>query len=133
MRNGFAASFPLFGTYMFKGMGYQWAGTLLAALATLAVPGPFILYKYGPTIRKNSKFAAAETGASGGDEEKAAAGGAHDDEDDDEATDGGHTDADEVDDDDARALRALEDEAAGTTAVNSAAMSPSGKRKTLAV
>lgn len=41
--------------------GYQYAGTLLAALGTIAIPFPFILYKYGPTIRARSKFAETES------------------------------------------------------------------------
>ncbi|CDZ96695.1 Synaptic vesicle transporter SVOP and related transporters (major facilitator superfamily) [Phaffia rhodozyma] len=57
IRNLMAASLPLFGGYMFKGMTYQGAGSFLAGLATLAAPFPFLLYKYGPTIREKSKFA----------------------------------------------------------------------------
>lgn len=59
MRNAFASSFPLFATFMFKGMKIQYAGTLLALLGTISAPFPFILYKYGPKIRANSKFASA--------------------------------------------------------------------------
>ena len=44
---------------MFKGMKIQYAGTLLAILGTISAPFPFILYKYGPKIRANSKFASA--------------------------------------------------------------------------
>jgi hypothetical protein len=149
-----AASFPLFGGYMFKGMGYQYAGTLLSALATLAIPFPFFLYKYGPTIRKNSRFAAAVTGANdnddASDEEK---GGSKSGEtrktpstvDEGEDEEAGHTDVDEIDEDDARALEALEQEAGGAsstiegdrTAVNSREPSvddgAAARKKTLAI
>ncbi|KAL8291342.1 hypothetical protein RQP46_002320 [Phenoliferia psychrophenolica] len=61
MRNAFAASFPLFGTYMFKGMGgYQYTGLFLSLLACLAIPFPFYLYKNGPKIRERSKYAKEE-------------------------------------------------------------------------
>ncbi|KAK4703431.1 hypothetical protein P7C70_g2788, partial [Phenoliferia sp. Uapishka_3] len=82
MRNAFAAAFPrnshspnlsgavadfrfflspVFGTYMFKGMhGYQYTGLFLSLLASLAIPFPFILFKYGPKIRENSKYAREE-------------------------------------------------------------------------
>lgn len=118
---------------MFKGMGYQWAGTLLSCLATLAIPFPFYLYKYGPTIRKNSRFAAAVTGANDdnreSDEEKRSGpreepgpSSTIDEED-------GHTDVDEIDEDDTRALDALEQEAGDRTAVNSREPSIDGGRR----
>lgn len=52
---------------------------MLALLATISAPFPFILYKYGPKIRANSEFASAnlakEAGAvSGGKEMRAESG-----------------------------------------------------------
>lgn len=46
-------------TYMFEGMGIEWAMTLLGIVAALFIPMPFILYKYGRGIRAKSKFAPA--------------------------------------------------------------------------
>ena len=40
MRSLAGAGFPLFATYMFDGMGIQWAGTLLGCVALLLVPYP---------------------------------------------------------------------------------------------
>lgn len=74
---------PLFANQMFNGMGYQWAGTLLALIGTLSpkspdlkltfnvffflacliTPLPFICFAYGARIRASSKYAAAATGA----------------------------------------------------------------------
>ena len=42
---------------MFKGMGIEWASTLLGCVATLLVPIPIIFYLYGQKIRAKSKFA----------------------------------------------------------------------------
>lgn len=49
IRNMLAASFPLFGQQMFVNMGYQWAGTLCALIATLMIPLPV---GYIPTFIK---------------------------------------------------------------------------------
>lgn len=63
LRNMFAAVTPLFGTQMFQGMGIQWAGTMLALLAALLAPLPFVLFAKGETIRAKSKYAAQNKGA----------------------------------------------------------------------
>ena len=44
---------------MFEGMGIEWAMTFLGCVAALFIPMPFILYKYGKSIRARSKFAPA--------------------------------------------------------------------------
>ncbi|KAF9024515.1 MFS general substrate transporter [Hymenopellis radicata] len=59
IRNMLAASFPLYSTQMFTNIGYQWAGTLCALIATVMIPLPFILMKYGERIRERSPYAAA--------------------------------------------------------------------------
>ncbi|CAI6342492.1 unnamed protein product [Periconia digitata] len=59
MRSLFGGIFPLFATYMFDGMGIQWAATLLGCVATLCVPMPVLFYLYGRRIRARSKFAPA--------------------------------------------------------------------------
>jgi len=40
--------------------GYQYTGLFLSLLASLAIPFPFYLYKYGPSIRERSKYAREE-------------------------------------------------------------------------
>ncbi|APA11874.1 hypothetical protein sscle_08g066440 [Sclerotinia sclerotiorum 1980 UF-70] len=57
IRNLAGAGFPLFGKQMFVNVGYNWAGTILACLALLLVPIPFILERYGPRLRARSLFA----------------------------------------------------------------------------
>lgn len=59
MRSLFGGVFPLFATYMFEGMGIQWAATLLGCVALIFVPAPIIFYIYGKKIRAKSKFAPA--------------------------------------------------------------------------
>ena len=57
IRNVAGAGFPLFGSQMFQTLGYQWAGSLLAFLALVMVPMPFVLVKYGPQLRRRSPWA----------------------------------------------------------------------------
>ncbi|KAJ5936310.1 hypothetical protein N7454_005608 [Penicillium verhagenii] len=57
MRSAVGATFPLFAKQMFKNLGVQWAGTLLGCLALIMVPIPLAFMKFGPTLRKKSKFA----------------------------------------------------------------------------
>jgi len=42
---------------MFTGLGYNWAGTILAVVALLLSPIPFVLEKYGPQLRARSPYA----------------------------------------------------------------------------
>ncbi|KAL5086198.1 hypothetical protein Trisim1_009527 [Trichoderma cf. simile WF8] len=56
LRSLFGAIFPLFASYMFKGMGIQWAMTLLGCVAALLAPVPVIFYIKGAQIRKVSKY-----------------------------------------------------------------------------
>ncbi|CAN8103718.1 unnamed protein product [Discula destructiva] len=57
MRSLCGAAFPLFATYMFNGMGIQWASTLLGCVAAVLVPIPVIFWLYGARIRAKSKLA----------------------------------------------------------------------------
>ncbi|SMN20401.1 similar to Saccharomyces cerevisiae YLL028W TPO1 Polyamine transporter that recognizes spermine, putrescine, and spermidine [Maudiozyma saulgeensis] len=57
LRSGFGAAFPLFAGYMFHGMGTGWAGLLLGLFSAALIPVPLLLLKYGPGIRKRSRFA----------------------------------------------------------------------------
>lgn len=57
IRSLFGASFPLFATQMFVKLNPRWASTLLGLIALVMAPIPFILRKYGPTLRHKSKYA----------------------------------------------------------------------------
>ena len=57
MRSAFGAAFPLFATGMYHNLGIDWASTLLGLLSVAFIPIPFVLYKFGPRIRKRSKLA----------------------------------------------------------------------------
>jgi len=59
MRSIFGGVFPLFASYMYKGMGIQWANTMLGAIAAVLIPMPVFFYLYGKRIRAKSKFAPA--------------------------------------------------------------------------
>ncbi|KAK0497399.1 MFS polyamine transporter [Armillaria luteobubalina] len=55
-RNLAATAFPLFTTQMYNNLGYTWASTLFACIAAVMIPIPFVLFFYGPSIRRHSKF-----------------------------------------------------------------------------
>ncbi|KAF8621866.1 hypothetical protein AX15_007426 [Amanita polypyramis BW_CC] len=57
LRNVMGASFPLFARQMFLNLSFKWAGTLLACIGVLLMPIPFVLFFWGPAIRKRSKVA----------------------------------------------------------------------------
>jgi len=57
VRSLFGAGFPLFATQMYEKLGPQWASSLLGFIALAMVPIPLVLIKFGPTLRKKSKFA----------------------------------------------------------------------------
>ncbi|KJX93934.1 caffeine resistance protein 5 [Zymoseptoria brevis] len=57
-RSAFGAGFPLFASAMYNKLGVDWASSTLAFISIAFIPIPFVLYKYGETLRKNhSKFA----------------------------------------------------------------------------
>ncbi|KAF9482569.1 MFS polyamine transporter [Pholiota conissans] len=58
-RNLSATAFPLFTTQMYKNLNYRWANTLFGCLAAVMIPIPFVLFFFGPAIRKRSKFSRA--------------------------------------------------------------------------
>lgn len=68
MRNTLGAVAPLFGAQFFHNVGSQYAGLILALVATLLTLLPFILYKFGPTIRARSKQAITQKNESLGSE-----------------------------------------------------------------
>lgn len=51
------AGFPLFATQMFVSLNPRWASTLLGFVALIMMPIPFVLTKYGPVLRRKSKYA----------------------------------------------------------------------------
>ena len=77
LRSLAGAGFPLFATYMFNGLGIEWAMTLLGCVAVLLIPIPIAFYKWGHLLRARSKFAPtpppAAAFSSGDDEDDAAA------------------------------------------------------------
>ena len=50
------AGFPLFATQMYEKLNPRWASTLLGLLAAVMAPIPIILIRFGPRLRKNSKY-----------------------------------------------------------------------------
>lgn len=56
VRSLFAAAFPLFANYAIRGMGVQWAGTLLGCIAAILVAVPVLFLFKGPAIRQRSIF-----------------------------------------------------------------------------
>lgn len=57
LRSLLGAGFPLLAKPMFHNLGVGPAMSLLGAIATIAIPVPFIFMKYGLALRKKSKFA----------------------------------------------------------------------------
>ncbi|KAH9475800.1 Major facilitator superfamily multidrug transporter NAG4 [Psilocybe cubensis] len=65
LRSECGAMIPLFVTQMFHGMGFQWAGLLLALVALAIAPVPFVFYKYGHKVRAHSARATQTTRSMG--------------------------------------------------------------------
>ncbi|KAI0204038.1 major facilitator superfamily domain-containing protein [Astrocystis sublimbata] len=55
VRSFFGAGFPLFAPYLYHGLGFPWATSLLGFLSIALAPIPIVLYKFGPRIRSWSK------------------------------------------------------------------------------
>lgn len=62
VRSAFGAGFPLFAGQMFNKLGTPGASSLLGGLAIVFVPVPFLLMKYGKSIRAKSKNAIVRPG-----------------------------------------------------------------------
>ncbi|BCS30171.1 MFS transporter [Aspergillus puulaauensis] len=58
VRYMFGGVFPLFTSYMYKGLGIHWASSIPAFVAVACIPLPFVFYVYGERIRKRCKYAA---------------------------------------------------------------------------
>ena len=50
------AIFPLFTIQMYENLGIHWAGSVFAFLSLGLLPIPWILFKLGYKLRKNSRF-----------------------------------------------------------------------------
>ncbi|KAK4048781.1 hypothetical protein OIV83_004547 [Microbotryomycetes sp. JL201] len=57
VRSAIGGAFPLFTNIMYTNLGVNWATTLIALIALVIAPAPFIFYRYGARIRGASKFA----------------------------------------------------------------------------
>ncbi|KAK9429792.1 major facilitator superfamily domain-containing protein [Lipomyces doorenjongii] len=57
LRSSFAAVFPLISIPMYDNLGYAWASALLGFLCLGCMPFPFLFYKFGPYLRKRSRYA----------------------------------------------------------------------------
>ncbi|KAE8137123.1 major facilitator superfamily domain-containing protein [Aspergillus pseudotamarii] len=62
MRSLCGATFPLFTTYMYDELGIHWASSVPACLSLACLPAPYLLSKFGPRIRRRSKFATIAMG-----------------------------------------------------------------------
>ncbi|KAI0394552.1 MFS general substrate transporter [Xylariaceae sp. FL0594] len=58
LRCAFAAAFPLFGKQMYRGLGNQWASSVLAFVTLALTPLPYVFYRIGKRVRQRSRFAA---------------------------------------------------------------------------
>ncbi|RDB28449.1 Efflux pump FUB11 [Hypsizygus marmoreus] len=56
IRSLFGAAFPLFTSDMYTTLGLRWATSLLGFIAIAMVPIPFVLQKFGPALRRKSKY-----------------------------------------------------------------------------
>ncbi|KAE8369738.1 major facilitator superfamily domain-containing protein [Aspergillus caelatus] len=62
MRNTLGAVSPLFASQFFHNVGSQYAGLILALVATFLTFIPYILFWWGPALRKRSRLASTNTG-----------------------------------------------------------------------
>ncbi|KAF7792538.1 hypothetical protein EIP86_003579 [Pleurotus ostreatoroseus] len=60
VRSLFGAGFPLFASQMYESLNPRWASTLLGFVALALAPIPFVLIKYGSTLRERSRFAPSD-------------------------------------------------------------------------
>lgn len=51
-------TFPLFAPYLYDRLGYGWGNSVLClTILLIGLPAPFLLWRYGPTLRKRSLYA----------------------------------------------------------------------------
>jgi len=56
LRALFSFAFPLFTPRLYGNLAPKWAETIFGCISLLFIPLPFILYKYGPSLRARSRF-----------------------------------------------------------------------------
>jgi len=57
VRSVVAAGFPLFATYMYRGLGVAWATSVLGFVCVALIPFPLVFWFYGKRIRGWSRYA----------------------------------------------------------------------------
>ena len=57
MRSFFGTAFPLFTSKMYGGIGIHWASSIPAFLTLICMPFPFLMLRYGPSIRLKCRYA----------------------------------------------------------------------------
>jgi hypothetical protein len=56
LRSVLAAAFPLFTNQMYANLGIHWASSVPAFLTVLCMPFPFVMYRYGASLRMKCKY-----------------------------------------------------------------------------
>ncbi|KAH8696794.1 MFS multidrug transporter-like protein [Phaeosphaeriaceae sp. PMI808] len=56
VRYTLGAALPLFTLQMYKGLGIDWATSLLGFISVVCIPIPWVLFLYGPAIRSRSSY-----------------------------------------------------------------------------
>ena len=56
LRYMLAAAFPLFTVQMYNKLGVDWAASLLGFISVAMLPIPWILYRWGPFLRRRSAY-----------------------------------------------------------------------------
>lgn len=56
-RSILGAVFPLFTTEMYDDLGIHWASSIPAFFTLVCMPFPFVMYRYGATLRERCKYA----------------------------------------------------------------------------
>ncbi|EPS94252.1 hypothetical protein FOMPIDRAFT_130374 [Fomitopsis schrenkii] len=54
-----AAGFPLFASQMYQTLNPRWASTVMGCCSVLMIPIPLLLQRYGPTLRRKSRYVPA--------------------------------------------------------------------------
>ena len=57
LRSLFGAAFPMFTSQMYANLGTHWASSIPAFLTVACLPFPFVMYKYGESLRMKCKYA----------------------------------------------------------------------------
>ena len=55
-----AGGMTIVGVPFYRNMGVHWTLTILGCISAIMVPVPYVFYRYGPVIRRWSRYAVAE-------------------------------------------------------------------------